>query len=465
MLCLFKHIYFIVFSLCFVLYNSYLVKVIEITRHGARTPIYKLPKSIDYLQNELAQLTVIGYNQQMQLGQWKRYRYIDNKDPDYHVFLSKIFNPLELKIISSRYQRTQFSALANISGLYPGILFKIKTSSNNKFIRDFVHPPFRFNYHLKANNYANLIVMDSKNDKIFKARNCILNAKNVLSLFKRKENLIEFKNLNDINEDDIIENFIEEDYINENEINRIQTKYFVHHEKEILTFDEKKLLKQILEPAFPEFFKKKVEDLRMKSIVKVADFLNFFNFAYNNKYSPFYERHKIETILRKISLRYVKANLREDDELKMLTTHLFLAILGEYEELMKYKYKFNRNVLDGINKYTLYSGHDRNIQDALLNILDPKYINDLYMLSNTDKSSFDFLRVPFSSFLIFELHYYEDDHEFYIKILYNGEEIIENLRKVDNNVILYVKKKGFPYSKIKQMFVSRIDMRIKNIDC
>ena len=39
MLCLFKHIYFIVFSLCFVLYNSYLVKVIEITRHGARTPL------------------------------------------------------------------------------------------------------------------------------------------------------------------------------------------------------------------------------------------------------------------------------------------------------------------------------------------------------------------------------------------------------------------------------------------
>lgn len=458
-------LYMIIFYLCFMFSNSYLVKVIEITRHGARTPIYKLPKSVDYLQKELAQLTVIGFNQEMQLGKWKRLRYIDNNDPNYHNFLSKKFNPVEIKIISSKYQRTQFSALANVSGLYPGVLFKIKSSSNNKFIKDFVHPPFRFEYHLISDKFANLIVMDSKNDKIFRARNCILNAKNAMSLFKKKENLIEFKHLNDINEDDIIENFLQDDVTNEKEINRIQSKFFSHHLKEILTPDEKKLLKHKLEPIFPEFFKKSVEDLNMKSIVKVTDFLNFFNSSYNNKNSPFYDRKKIEMILRKVTLRYVTANLREDDELKMLSTHLFLAVLGEFEELMNYKYSFNKTILDGLNKYTLYSGHDRNIQDALLNILEPFYINYLYKRSFTDDSAYDFLRVPFSSFVIFELHYYDDDHEFYVKILYNGEEILENLRKLDNNVILYVKNKGFPYSKIKKMLVSRIDMRIKNIEC
>jgi hypothetical protein len=203
----------------------------------------------------------------------------------------------------------------------------------------------------------------------------------------------------------------------------------------------------------------------MKDIVKVADFLNFFNFSYNNKNSPFYDQSKIEHILRKVSLRYVLANLNEDDELKMLSTHLFLDILGEFEDILNYKYRFNKKILEGMKKYTLYSGHDRNIQDALLNILDPFYINYLYKKSFSDQMSFDFLRIPFSSFLIFELHYYEDDRQFYVKIIYNAEEIRENLRKVEGIAIAYVKNKGFPYAKIKKMLTSRIDFRIKNIEC
>lgn len=463
-----SNIILVLSAIYFVSVSSYLVKVIEITRHGARTPIYKLPKSVDYLQNELAQLTVIGFNQEMQLGIWKRQRYIENKDPEYRNFLSKKYNPLEIKVISSKYQRTQFSALANLSGLYPGVLFRIKSSSDNKFIRDIVHPPFRTNYHLPSNTkYIDLVVMDSKTDKIFRARNCILNSKNAMSFFKKKENLIEFKNLNDINEDDIIENFLQEELSNssQKEISRIKNQFFHHHEKEILSLEEKKLLKEKLEPVFPEFFKKNVEELHMRSIVKVADFLNFFNFSYNNKNSPFYDKAQIESILRKVCLRYVKANLSEDDELKMLSTHLFLEMIGELEEVMNYKYIFSKSLLEGMKKYILYSGHDRNIQDALLNILDPFYISYLYKKSFTDTSSFEFLRIPFSSFLIFELHYFEDDKQFYIKIIYNSEEIKENLRKVEGQTIIYVKDKGFPYSKIKKMLVSRIDMRLKNIQC
>ncbi len=459
---------FVLLAFSFASVCSYLVKVIEITRHGARTPIYKLPKSVDYLQYKLAQLTVIGFNQEMQLGIWKRQRYIENKNPEYNGFLSKKYNPSEIKVISSKYQRTQFSALANLSGLYPGILFKIKSSSENKFIKDMVHPPFRTNYHLPINTkFIDLIVMDSKTDKIFRARNCILNSKNAMSLFKKKENLIEFKNLNDINEDDIIENFLQEELSNssQKEISRIKNQFFHHHLKEILSFEEKKLLKEKLEPVFPEFFKKKIEELNMKSIVKVADFLNFFNFSYNNKNSPFYDKAQIEGILRKICLRYVKANLKEDDELKMLSTHLFLEVMGELEEVMNYKYIFSKSLLDGMKKYTLYSGHDRNIQDALLNILDPFYIKYLYKKSFTDTSAFEFLRIPFASFLIFELHYYEDDKQFYIKIIFNAEEIKENLRKAGDQTIIYVKDKGFPYSKLKKMLVSRIDMRLKNIQC
>jgi len=161
----------------------------------------------------------------------------------------------------------------------------------------------------------------------------------------------------------------------------------------------------------------------------------------------------------------VKANLKEDDELKMLSTHLLIAILSDLEDVMNYKHIQPLRLARSHNKYTLYSGHDRNIQDFLLNILDPNYINFMYKKSFHDDGAFDFLRIPFSSFLILELHYEQDDGQFYVKILYNAEEIKENLRKADGEKVIYVKNKGFPYVQLKKMLLSRVDMRLKDLEC
>jgi len=305
--------------------------------------------------------------------------------------------------------------------------------------------------------------MDNKNDKIFRARMCIINSKNALDIFKKKEKLIEFKDLNeeDMNSENVFEN---ESY--SNEISKIKSKYFKDHQVDCLTTEEKFTLKEVLYPIFPEFFEGKTkDDLQIKNIVQMSDFLNFFNFSFKNENSPYYDSKKIEKILRKVCLRFILSNSKKDEELKFLSTHLFLAILGEFEEIINYKYLFKRSILSGFTKYSLYSGHDRNIQDVLLNIIDPNYIKYLYHKAFVNDDAFDFLRAPFSSFLIFELHYDENTFNFFIKILYNGEEIIENLRSVDGQKLIYVKDKGFNYQHIKKLLVSRIDMRIKDIDC
>jgi hypothetical protein len=104
---------FWVLLLALPLLQGELVQVIQLGRHGARSP-----NSFELLPNQYpekeGELTVLGIVQQYFLGQEMRKRYVD----DLH-FLSEDFNSSEVVIKSSWKNRTMRSAFAFINGLYP----------------------------------------------------------------------------------------------------------------------------------------------------------------------------------------------------------------------------------------------------------------------------------------------------------------------------------------------------------
>ncbi|KAL2734139.1 prostatic acid phosphatase-like [Vespula squamosa] len=84
-------------------------------RHGDRTPIEPYPT--DPYKNEslwpvpYGQLTNLGKNQHLHMGQWLRNRYS-------HL-LSDLYSPYDIYIQSTDVDRTLMSAEANLAGLYP----------------------------------------------------------------------------------------------------------------------------------------------------------------------------------------------------------------------------------------------------------------------------------------------------------------------------------------------------------
>ena len=113
--------------------HSKIIGVVELIRHGARTPSTFMEASAKlFFGARKAQLTVNGYRQHSLLGRYIRRQYIHG---DKEKLLSKIINPEEIRVITSPRQRTIFSATAHVMGIYPNtipkIIFENKKFKNN----------------------------------------------------------------------------------------------------------------------------------------------------------------------------------------------------------------------------------------------------------------------------------------------------------------------------------------------
>lgn len=90
------------------------VFVIDIIRHGDRTPTFQIP-SVDYVWQEgLGQLTAIGMQQEYQLGTAFRKKYIEHD----HL-LPMHYKHGTMYVRSTDYHRTLMSAASLLTGLYP----------------------------------------------------------------------------------------------------------------------------------------------------------------------------------------------------------------------------------------------------------------------------------------------------------------------------------------------------------
>ena len=94
-----------------------LIFVLTHFRHGARAPIFKADSHSDYFGYKWespSQLTPVGFRMHYILGLSNQYKYMKEKN-----FLSKKFDPHEVLIMSTDFNRTINSALAQLQGMYP----------------------------------------------------------------------------------------------------------------------------------------------------------------------------------------------------------------------------------------------------------------------------------------------------------------------------------------------------------
>ena len=115
--------------------NKELILVIEVTRHGARSPIGPPDTWLNTTWDiGPGQLTNIGERQQYLNGAKLRKMYIEDAQ-----FLPDQFDPKYFYVKSSDFNRTVMSAISQMQGLYPlekGLAF----SSNNE--KQQAMPPF-----------------------------------------------------------------------------------------------------------------------------------------------------------------------------------------------------------------------------------------------------------------------------------------------------------------------------------
>lgn len=88
------------------------------SRHGARAPLNLDREGLDYLGEKWenpGELTGSGQRMEYILGLRNRQRYIIDK----YNFLSERYNPHELLVYCSEFNRTMISMIAQLQGLYP----------------------------------------------------------------------------------------------------------------------------------------------------------------------------------------------------------------------------------------------------------------------------------------------------------------------------------------------------------
>jgi lysosomal acid phosphatase len=91
-----------------------MIFAVDVIRHGDRTPAQKIPKSPYPWQQGLGELTALGMQQEYQLGQQFRKKYVD----EYHL-LPEHFAAQTVFVRSTDMNRTLMSAESVLLGLYP----------------------------------------------------------------------------------------------------------------------------------------------------------------------------------------------------------------------------------------------------------------------------------------------------------------------------------------------------------
>ena len=148
--------------------ESELIGVVELIRHGARTPMSLEESNAKlYFGSRKGQLTFNGFRQHVLLGRWLRRRYVNGE-------VGRLFSGLdrseELKVYSSPRERTIFSATAHISGLFPNSYTKL-VYDNQELKNDDTPPLKGFRIDKEYGREISINVLDYKKDFIFATMN------------------------------------------------------------------------------------------------------------------------------------------------------------------------------------------------------------------------------------------------------------------------------------------------------
>jgi hypothetical protein len=351
---------------------SKLLGVIELNRHGARTPkeFTDISKELFY-RSSSSHLTLNGFNQVTFLGKWLKDRYTSQ-----YNLLSNSYNKNETLFISSPISRSIFSAVGIIEAMYPGKLVMPNWEGNNE-LRNNDLPPIK-GIDFNSTEHIELNVRNQEEDNLFHTDSCRFEKDGL-----RIKDMIVDKDVVDFTDEEI-----------------------------------KNTLDDINKKA-PEVFDDIPMEYKIDILLNLCGFFLPVNYHYNN--GNYYElKEETLQVLKKGQIyRMYKKRMNESDLTKMIISPLF-------NEFKKYLSLFGKNNL----KFVLFSAHDTNIADLLVNILDKEYFKKKF---ETDDERFNFIMPPFASNILFELHSNGKNNikkQNFVRIIYNGEVINTGFNKM-----------------------------------
>ena len=389
-----------------------LVMVINIIRHGARTPLKNWTIFRKYFPTvSQGQITTNGWRQEILLGKYMRHKYVSNKfNDEYKDFINLDNLHEEFLLISSPTQRTIDSAIGYSLGLFPDHIFRI-TDSNYENHKNEDIPPIH-GYSSYTPHYHFLI--GSKNsDKLFHGSKCV------------------FPDHVDLGPDD---NVKKNSFLNET---------------------EKILVQNFFKNVFPNttIFNDKNDEKVFKSMYNSLRALN-----YQFKEEIILVPKTIELILnRLVVLEMYKKKINNDNLVKLMNSEFFEHVINAFDIMIENHANKNEKKEITINNITLsnlkflsFVGHDSNLIGFIKNLLDEELLED-YILNQIDNPEiFWFLMPMFGS--MFEMQLIENNGEFYVKLFLNG---LANFHKLRNK-ISYDTLRGIPYSKFRSLIQSRL---------
>jgi len=148
-----KICFILILTVLYLVNSEQLIFVELQSRHGARAPLNLDSEGLDSLGEKWenpGELTPSGQRMEYILGLRNRQRYIKEK---YH-FLSEIYNPHELLVYCSEFNRTMISMISQLQGLYP-MYTKGGDKLNPKLIEEAI-PPFNISCEEIDNEIKNL---------------------------------------------------------------------------------------------------------------------------------------------------------------------------------------------------------------------------------------------------------------------------------------------------------------------
>ena len=352
------------FSLCSISVFSKLEMVVEVFRHGAREPIFNYWNALSFqLPGEL---TSVGMRQHFLLGAQLRQDYIEDQQ-----FLSKNYDPREIYVRSTDYNRTIMSALSQLSGLYPlqtGPMVPSDIPLNNTL------PPYnKINYDLATlQNYSILggfqpIPVHTVSD------------------FEDKLLLGEHADICPINK-----------------------KWF----------DEQKN-SQLYQDIYREFENNTIASLRsvlnltgnidLGTISAINDV--FLNDIFANKPLPNLPEETFKNMTYIYTMNLFYTYFGSSNQRKFIATPLFKEILNHFESKIQNK---------TTKKWVMYSAHDSTLGYVYSGLNISSYECQMQLWKNKTTDYLNCASYPiFASNLIIELHRVEE--KFQIKIKVNGE--------------------------------------------
>ena len=392
---------------------------VELFRHGARAPIVKFTENKDlYFGSKRTQLTINGFRQHLLLGRWVRRRYISG---DIHTLLKDDLVSKQIKVYSSPRQRTIFSASSHILGLIPNSLIKINFEGNQKLKTTDLPPIDKFHLRSKNLREVTINVIDPQKDTLFHGINC-----------RRRNHNTSFK---------------KEQYNYHNSKN----KFFIINPGEL-----KNSIDDILSNYGNHFkgnlpFENQENKYTEKTLGKLIDFLD--QYKYHNMNDLNLDKETI-VVMKKGALNYYYVPRLDGLNVnKFRVSKMFQIISQFFQEVILGKTE---------TKLLIFSGHDDNITNFISVLFDKEFLKSKIFKSIEKQEEFDFLIPELASSILIELIEHIDSKRHYIRLLYNGEEIISNF---SSPLKLVEEVRLINYEDFLHLLRNNIDDDIDKLDC